>query len=188
MAEIEDKLLGSNYDGIQEFDNPMPGWWISLFIITVVWSLAYVIYFEITDLGDSQLQAYENELAAAAVKAEKREKMGGGEQMALVALSDAQSLNKGKEIYMTNCASCHLNDGGGSVGPNLTDNYWIHGGSFEDIVKIINEGVPEKGMISWKTMLKKQQIVQVASYIKNEIVGTTPANPKEAQGELYEGE
>ena len=103
----------------------------------------------------------------------------------LLALTDESSLVAGKDVFQTNCAVCHLSQGQGLVGPNLTDEYWIHGGSYADIVRIVTEGVPAKGMISWKTQISKQQIFEVSSYIMT-LKGTNPPNPKAPEGEKYE--
>jgi len=105
----------------------------------------------------------------------------------LAALTDDASLAAGKKVWDTRCIACHLNDGGGSIGPNMTDNYWIHGGDMASIVHTIKVGVPAKGMIPWESTLTPDQIMQVASYIKVKLVGSTPAVPKAPQGDLYEG-
>ena len=103
----------------------------------------------------------------------------------VVYLTDATSLGEGKKIFTTICAACHLADGGGSVGPNLTDDYWLHGGGIKDIFKTIKYGWPEKGMKSWKDDYTPVQIAQLASYVKS-LHGTKPGKPKEPQGVLYE--
>ncbi len=100
-------------------------------------------------------------------------------------LTDAASLDVGKQLYVTNCASCHGPEGQGGIGPNMTDNYYIHGGGINDMMSIIITGVPIKGMISWKGILTEQQMNQVASFMMS-MRGTTPPNPKAAQGELLE--
>ncbi len=102
-------------------------------------------------------------------------------------LSDETNLAAGSKIWNTQCFVCHLNDGGGSIGPNMTDNYWIHGGDYASIVDLIKVGVPAKGMIPWQGTLSAEQINQVASFIKLKLVGSTPAVPKAPQGDLYEG-
>lgn len=108
---------------------------------------------------------------------------GGGGGDAAPALSP--ELAAGKKTYDTSCVACHAPDGGGTVGPNLTDDFWIHGGSLDEVVKTITDGVPAKGMIAWKAMLKPEQILAVAKYIKS-LRGTTPATPKAAEGKKYE--
>ena len=103
----------------------------------------------------------------------------------VVYLKDVADIDAGKKIYTTACVACHLADAGGSVGPNLTDDYWIHGGSIKDIFKTLKYGWPEKGMKSWKDDYTPQQLAQITSYVKS-LVGTKPAKPKEPQGVLYE--
>jgi cytochrome c oxidase cbb3-type subunit 3 len=99
-------------------------------------------------------------------------------------LADADALSNGNILYQSKCAVCHGKEGEGGIGPNLTDEYWIHGGSMSDIFKTIKNGVPEMGMIAWKNDLRARDMQEVASYIKT-LVGTTPANPKDPQGEIY---
>jgi cytochrome c oxidase cbb3-type subunit 3 len=100
-------------------------------------------------------------------------------------LSDAASLEAGKKVFTTVCAACHMPDGGGNVGPNLTDTYWLHGGSIKDIFKTLKYGWPEKGMKSWKDDYSPQQLAQIASYVKS-LQGTHPAKAKEPQGTIYD--
>ena len=100
-------------------------------------------------------------------------------------LMDAASLDAGKKLYVTNCASCHGPDGQGGIGPNMTDNYYIHGAGINDLMSTIIQGVPIKGMISWKGILNDQQMNQVASFMMS-LRGTTPPNQKAAQGDLVE--
>jgi cytochrome c oxidase cbb3-type subunit 3 len=105
----------------------------------------------------------------------------------VVALTDGPALDAGAKIFATNCAACHLADGGGSVGPNLTDEYWIHGGGITNVFTTVKYGVPAKGMIAWKDQLSPVQIQQVASYILT-LKGTTPATPKAPEGDLWKGD
>jgi cytochrome c oxidase cbb3-type subunit 3 len=107
-----------------------------------------------------------------------------GESVRLSVLTDSESIEKGKSIYAANCIVCHGANGEGLIGPNFCDSNWIHGGAVEDLVRIINVGVPAKGMIAWDKTLTPEQILQVASYILT-FEGTNPANQKAAEGELY---
>ena len=180
-------LLDHNYDGIQELDNDLPPWWVYLFYLTIVISIVYVFVYHVSDFGPDQAQEYRNEVDSwdqkvAAIEAAKpvEESLAG-----LVPFTDDVSLNKGQQIFASNCAACHAMDGGGGIGPNMTDKYWIHGEQFSDIIRTIKVGVPEKGMIPWKGVLNSQQIKEVGSYILT-LQGTTPAKPKEPQGQLYE--
>lgn len=185
MSEEEDKLLEHSYDGIQEFDNPMPTWWVGLFVFTIIWAVGYLFYYNITGLGETQLEEYHNEL----VQAEK--KYGGHKEevkVEIALLTDAKDISEGEKTFKMNCASCHGQVGEGVIGPNLGDKFWKHGGDFKSIVHTITEGVPEKGMISWKPILGTQKIVQVASYIDQKFRNTNPPNGKAPEGEEYKGE
>jgi len=185
MAEVEDKLLDHNYDGIQEFDNPMPTWWVGLFVLTIIWAVVYLFYYDITGIGDTQLEDYKQELAIA------EEKYGGEnaqESIAIALMGTEDDIAAGKKIYEMNCQSCHGAAGEGGVGPNLGDKFWKHGGDFKSIAHTITVGVPEKGMISWEAILKTKKIVQVTSYIEKELKNTNPPNGKAPEGEEYQGE
>jgi cytochrome c oxidase cbb3-type subunit III len=161
----EPLLLDHNYDGIQELDNKLPRWWVWLFYITIIFAAVYMVYYHVTRTGDLQAAEYDKEMkAGAAVKAAA---MGNFESglAALKPQTDAVVLDGGRQTYAKFCAPCHRADGGGLVGPNLTDDYWIHGSNYVDSVKVIWDGVPAKGMITWKTVLKPSEIEAVASYI-----------------------
>lgn len=169
------------YDGIKELDNDMPSWWVWLFIITIVFSLIYLVRLWVFRADDLlQEKEFQKEMAAAP-KASKPI-----EEMAMALLEDDLSLSNGKETWTKICSVCHLVDGGGLVGPNMTDKYWIHGNTVEDLFAVLTNGVIEKGMISYKDQLSPRQRLEVISYIMLRLQGTTPANPKEPQGELYE--
>ncbi len=179
-----DKLLSDHeYDGIRELDNDLPSWWIWLFVITIVFSIVYLERLWIFE-ADSLIQEkeYERELVVAY---EAQVAMADA-NFEIAVLSDPASLASGKDTWIKLCAVCHLADGGGLVGPNMTDNYWIHGNTVEDMFNIVAEGVIEKGMIPYKDQLSPRNRLEVVSYIIEEIVGSTPANPKDPEGELYE--
>jgi len=161
----EPLLLDHDYDGIQELDNQLPRWWVWLFYITIIFSAVYLVYYHVTRTGDLQAAEYAKEMKAG--EQIKAAAMGKFETSiaTLQPSTDAVSLEAGKQTYAKFCAPCHRADGGGLVGPNLTDDYWIHGSNYCDTVKIIWDGVPAKGMITWKTVLKPEQIQSVASYI-----------------------
>ena len=161
----EPLLLDHNYDGIQELDNKLPRWWVWLFYITIIYSAIYLVYYHVTRTGDLQAAEYAKEMKAG--EQIKNGAMGKFESTiaTLQPASDASVLETGHQTYTKFCAPCHRADGGGLVGPNLTDNYWIHGSNYVDTVKIIWDGVPAKGMITWKTVLKPDEIQSVASYI-----------------------
>jgi cytochrome c oxidase cbb3-type subunit 3 len=161
----EPLLLDHEYDGIQELDNQLPRWWVWLFYITIIFAAVYLVYYHVTRSGDLQAAEYTKEMAAGQqVKAAAMGKFESG-IATLQPSADPAVLENGRQTYAKFCAPCHRVDGGGLVGPNLTDDYWIHGSAYADSVKIIWDGVPAKGMITWKTVLKPEEIQSVASYI-----------------------
>jgi cytochrome c oxidase cbb3-type subunit 3 len=162
----EPLLLDHNYDGIQELDNKLPRWWVWLFYITIIYSAIYLVYYHVTRTGDLQAAEYANEMKIG--EQIKNGAMGKFESTiaTLQPASDAAVLESGHQTYTKLCAICHRVDGGGLVGPNLTDDYWIHGGKYSDTVAIIWNGVPEKGMVAWKKNgLKPNDVIAVASCI-----------------------
>ncbi len=181
-AEI---MLDHDYDGIHELDNNLPPWWIWGFYATIGYAAIYLIVFITGDALNTSVE-YENEMAAAQEKVEAYLATAANsvDESNVVALTEGSALDAGAKIFAENCAACHLADGGGSVGPNLTDEYWIHGGGITNVFTTIKYGVPEKGMISWKEQLSPSKMQQVASYILT-LQGTTPANPKAPEGEIW---
>jgi cytochrome c oxidase cbb3-type subunit 3 len=176
-----DKLLsGHEYDNIRELDNNLPKWWVWLFIITIVWSVVYIFAFDVVKMVPYQVDEWKNEMAAAGVATPGQP--APVDAASLVVLTDQASLDAGKDIWSKQCKVCHLDGGQGLVGPNLCDDFSIHGCNYADVVNIIVVGAPEKGMISWKTQLSNTQIQQVSSFIMT-LKGTTPPNPKAPQGE-----
>lgn len=175
---------GHDYDGIQELDNRMPPWLQSLFYATIVFAIIYSIYY-FGGLGDMQIAELDKEIASA--EAEKKaymEKVGASmDENSVALLTDNAGIDQGKKIFQEKCTACHGTEGGGSVGPNLTDEYWLHGGGIHNVFKVIKYGVPEKGMISWEKQLSPTDIQKVASFVLS-LKGTKPANAKEPQGEL----
>ena len=176
-------LLDHNYDGIQELDNQLPRWWVWLFYITIIYSAVYLVYYHVTRTGDLQTAEYDKEMKAG--NALKTAAMGNFESSipSLLPSKDGAVIESGRQIYVKFCAPCHRADGGGLVGPNLTDDYWIHGSSYADTVKVIWDGVPAKGMITWKAVLKPDEIQSVASYLYT-LRGAklaTPGKPPENQ-------
>lgn len=182
-----DELLSNHdYDGIQELNNPMPKWWLWLFYITIIFAAVYMVRYHIMKTGDLQDEEYAKEMAEAAMKAKPKTSRELSASTVTI-LTDEVSLIAGKVIYDKNCLVCHLAKGEGLVGPNLTDEYWIHGGSIGDIYKIIEVGNPSKGMISWKGQLTPKQMQEVGSFILS-LQGSNPPNQKAPEGELYKAE
>lgn len=177
-----------NYDGIIELDNSLPPWWVYMFYGTIAFGFAYVIYFHFLD-GPSQAEEYNKEIELASLKKTEMLKQTAGkvDENSVTLLTEAADIAKGKSSFVTKCAACHGQAGEGGVGPNLTDEYWIHGGSINDIFKTIKYGVQEKGMIAWEAQMQPTEMQQVASFIMS-LKGTNPANAKAPQGDLYKAE
>jgi cytochrome c oxidase cbb3-type subunit 3 len=178
----EPLLLDHEVDGIRELDNKLPRWWVWLFYLTIVFAVVYMAYYHVFATGDlaskgQMVTEYQAEMKiGAALKAAAMSKFEATIP-SLKPSADPDVLARGKQIFLTLCAPCHRPDGGGLVGPNLTDNYWIHGSNFADNVTTIWNGVPAKGMITWKNTLKPEEVFDVASYIYT-LRGTHPPNPK----------
>ncbi len=175
-----------SYDGITELDNFMPPWLQWVFIGSIAFAVIYFVNYTVLGIGPTGEEEYQEELRLEAIAAETRKAnlVAGIDETTVVFDESAAAISSGKSIFETNCAACHAADGGGGVGPNLTDEFWLHGGSIQDVFKVVKYGVVEKGMIPWQDQLSPEQMQQVSSYILT-LVGTTPANPKEPQGEPY---
>lgn len=181
-----DLLMDHDYDGIKELDNNLPPWWVYLFYICIVFGVIYFARYEVFG-GDDQEMELKKEMAQAKIDVEEYLKTAPDlmDEKTVVLLTDAPSLEAGKEIFTTNCAACHRADAGGQIGPNLTDNRWILGGGIKNLFHTItNGGRDGKGMISWKGTLKPKEIQKVASYILS-LQGSNPKEPKEPQGEIW---
>jgi cytochrome c oxidase cbb3-type subunit 3 len=184
-----DITLGHNYDGIRELDNHLPPWWINMFALTCIWALGYMWYYHWGGEGPNQEQEYNNsvETAKKEIAIALAGKSNAVDESSVTALTDASALSEGELIYKSVCAACHGQQGEGLVGPNFTDEYWLHGGGIKNVFKVIKYGVPEKGMIAWSAQLKPVDIQKVASYILT-LKGTNPPNPKAPQGEIWKEE
>ena len=170
-------LLDHEYDGIQELDNNLPRWWVWLFNLSIVFAVIYTVYYHGLDKGDLMAAEYEREMVVGnKIKLATLAKFEQ-EMPSLQPSTDQGLVADGQRIYSTLCAPCHRVDAGGLVGPNLTDDFWIHGKEFKDNLKIIYDGVPDKGMLTWKGVLTPREIHAVASYIYT-MRGSNPKNPK----------
>jgi len=186
IDEESEIILDHNYDGIHELDNVLPPWWVYLFYATIIFAGVYLVRFHIVK-EYNQIEEFEQEVVAAnlAIEAYKKTAKDLVDINTVKVLTDPNDLAAGKKIFETNCVACHMADGGGGIGPNLTDEYWILGGGIKNVFKTVSEGGRAgKGMVSWKTILKPAEMAQVSSYVL-QFQGTTPANPKVAEGELY---
>ncbi|MFN8278464.1 MAG: cbb3-type cytochrome c oxidase N-terminal domain-containing protein [Chitinophagales bacterium] len=177
-----DILLDHNYDGIRELDNDLPPWWKYSFYISIVWAFCYIVYYFFG--GPGQIDEYNKAVADAKVQMEeyaRKNKDRVDENN--VKLADAAGISEGADIFKANCVACHGSKGEGGVGPNLTDVYWLHGGSINEIFKSIKYGWTAKGMKAWETDLSAGQIRNVASFIHS-LQGSNPPNGKAPQGEM----
>jgi cytochrome c oxidase cbb3-type subunit 3 len=186
MEEEQEIILDHNYDGIKELDNDLPPWWVWGFYATILFAVIYLARFHIFN-GVDQETEYEQEVVAAQLAIEEYKKTAKDlvDINTVVLLTDAEDLNAGKAVFELNCVACHKADGGGGIGPNLTDKHWILGGGIKNVFKTISEGGRDgKGMIAWKQSLKPAEMAQVASYVLS-MQGTTPADPKAPEGEIW---
>jgi cytochrome c oxidase cbb3-type subunit III len=180
-----DIMLDHNYDGIRELDNALPPWWKYGFIFTIVLAFIYLGYFHAFGSGKNPTEEYADEMEKARIEKEIYD-AGNKDKVdeKNVPMVDANGIKAGQAIFESKCAACHVKDGGGNVGPNLTDDYWLHKGSLNDIYATIKNGYPEKGMTAWGSTFTPKEISQIASYVKT-LRGTKPAAPKAPQGDLY---
>ena len=187
IDQEEEIVLNHNYDGIKELDNALPPWWVWGFYATIVFAVVYMAKYHVFD-GDSQIQEFENEMELARLEIEEYKKTAKDlvDYTTVVALTEAADIEAGKAVFVQNCAVCHKPDGGGSIGPNLTDKHWVLGGGINNIFKTISQGGrPAKGMEAWsKKGLKPSEIQQVASYILT-LEGTNPSGAKAPEGEIW---
>ncbi len=177
--KLDDKLMDHDYDGINELDNPPPRWIMAIFYITIGFSILYGAYYFWLDVGDHQDAEYARKSAihddlyqTASLSSDE-----------LVLLTDASDIEEGKQVYNEmNCFACHgMNGEGNAVGPNLTDDFWIHGCSFQNVFNIVKNGNPAKGMTAFKSQISDEKIQKVASFVLT-LKGTNPSNAKEPQG------
>lgn len=192
LAPIEkeqDIDTGHEYDGIRELDNHLPPWWTGLFYATIIWGVIYLVVYHVTDNLPLSVGEYQIELAEAEEKARALQALRPAaviDANTLEYKSDEEILKRGRAVFAAStCGSCHRNDGGGNaIGPNLTDDYWLHGGSIRDIYNTINTGFIEKGMPAWGKTMTASDVRDVAFFVMS-LKGSTPPNAKAAQGELY---
>ena len=185
LEKEADVMLDHDYDGIRELDNPLPPWWKYGFYITIVVGVIYLLNFHVFGYGKNPTEEYAAEMGKARIEKElyeanNKDKIDENN----VPMADATGLLKAKEIFTTKCWACHGKLGEGGAGPNLTDDYWLHKGSLNDIYQTIKNGYPDKGMQSWAAEFTPKEIGYLASYIKK-LHNTNPSNPRAPQGDLY---
>lgn len=188
VEQEADHLLDHNYDGIQELDNALPPWWKYGFVITIGFALVYLLNFHVLGNGKNPTEEYQAEMASAQIAKEAFEAKNKDRiDEAHVPMATAAGIQNGKTNYTANCVACHGANGEGGVGPNLTDDYWLHKGSLNDIFGTIKKGYPDKGMQSWASKFNPKEISELASFVKT-LHGTKPANGKAPQGDLFSEE
>lgn len=184
IEKEEDILLDHNYDGIQELDNSLPPWWKYGFYLSIVVGVIYFWYYHGGGGGLTSHEEYVESVEKAQKEiAEYLATAADNVDENTVVMLDGSDIAAGKNLFIERCAACHVADGGGNIGPNLTDDYWIYGGSIKDVFMSIKYGRPN-GMQPWEKEYSPKQIAQLASFVKS-LRGTTPANPKDKQGTLY---
>ncbi len=187
ISEEKDLVMEHEFDGITELNNPTPGWFMVLFYGSIIFAVVYFLNYEVFGFGPNQEQEYVAETEQAALDKEAfllnpANAKSAVNENNMVLSTDQAVLTAGAALYASRCTPCHGEHGEGIVGPNLTDEYWIHGGDVKDVFKTIKYGVPEKGMIAWEKSLSAQQISDITNYVMS-LQGTNPAGAKAAQGD-----
>lgn len=187
LSEEEDLVIDHAYDDIRELDNPTPAWFMGLFYATMVFGVVYLSVYHVFGWGMNQNDEYKKEMRVAEQerKAYLASQVDNVDENSVEVDKSPEVIAEGKAIFDQNCIACHGAVGEGGIGPNLTDNYWLHGASIKDVFKTIKRGVPDKGMIAWEQQLSPSKIAQVANYILS-LQGTNPPNAKAPQGDLNE--
>lgn len=175
--------LGHEYDGIRELNNRLPPWWLYGFYLTIVFAGIYLWRFHVSGSGPSSEQEYNRSVERAELRIKEYLKAKGDavDENTVKWMTDAADVAEGKVIFEKSCVTCHLANGGGSVGPNLTDDYWLHGNSAKDVFKVVKYGI--NAMPTWQNAYNNKQIAQVISYVKT-LHGTKPAGAKAPDGVL----
>jgi cytochrome c oxidase cbb3-type subunit 3 len=186
--DVMDQVREHVYDGIQEYDNPLPSWWVWLFLLSIAFGVAYLGWYHAMG-GKSLLQAFkEDALAQQALLQGSGQSGGGGEAASepvdyAVKYADQALVEAGREAYQTNCAPCHGDKGQGGIGPNLTDAFWLHGGDAASITNSIADGIPDKGMPGWKAVLGPSKAEAAAAFVFTSLRNTNVDGGKAPQGD-----
>ncbi len=179
----ESQLLEHSYDGIQEYDNPLPRWWLAIFWVCIVFAPLYILFFHFGP-GLLALERYDRAMMIATEKQMASIlAMGEINESLIVGLMDDESMmNGGRKVFTAKCATCHGVFGEGGIGPNLTDDHWLHGPQLMDIYRTVREGVPDKGMLAWERQLRPAELLAVSAHVAG-LLGSDPPNAKDPQGE-----
>lgn len=187
IEKEKDIILAHPHDGIYELDNDLPPWWLGLFYGSIAFAVIFIGYNHFSEYGQTNVEKYEASVKKAEIQIE--EYLAGQANLVdesnVTMLEDEADIAQGAAVYKERCVACHGALGEGGIGPNMTDQYWLHGGGIKDVFKTVKYGVPGKGMQAWKDDLTAAQMHQVSSFILT-LQGTNPPNGKEAQGDLYE--
>lgn len=190
VAQEQDIVMHHEYDGIRELDNSLPPWWVWLFYGTIIWGVIYFVNMHVIKVWPDQDTEYRNEMAQvkADVDAYLATMSDQVDENTMTRSTEPAMLAQGSSVYTANCTPCHGTalEGKEGLGPNLTDDYWKHGGDVKDIFRVIKYGVPEKGMISWKSQLKPIEIAALTDFIMSKH-GSLPPNAKAPEGDLWQG-
>ena len=187
MEKEKDILMDHDFDGIKELDNRIPPWFNYLFYGTIIFGIIYMLDYHVLKTGKLPAQEYQEEMHIAAMQRAELIRSGAlVNENNVTLLKDASALSDGKDIFKADCVPCHGENAQGVIGPNLTDQYWIHGGGIKNVFKTIKYGVPAKGMLTWEGKLNPREIQEVASYVIS-LQGTNPPNAKAPQGQKWEG-
>ncbi len=182
--QADDRLLDHNYDGIQEYDNPMPGWWVNLFWITIIFSIAYVAWYHI-GMGPSIHEKYENSRAAFVEKqAEKYKDLVVSEKVLTEFSHNPDLMAAAKLKFEAKCATCHGAQGAGLACPNLTDDHYLHGPELMNFYTVIRDGVKGKQMKGWLEELGPYNVMLLASYVGT-MAGSHVPNGRDPEGILF---
>lgn len=184
--EHEAPDTGHDYDGIREYDNRLPNWWLATLYASIVFAFGYWAYYHVLSMGPLQHEQYLAEMEQASKAAEAQNALrGAATDESLVALmSDGAAMEEAKAAFGQSCAACHAANGEGLIGPNLTDAYWIHGARPTDILEVIAHGVPAKGMPAWGDVLGRAKVEKLAAFVSTMEGKNLPG--KAPEGELHQ--
>lgn len=184
LSEEKDLAMEHKFDDIVELDNPTPAWFMWMFYGTIAFAFGYMIYYHVLSIGPLQEEEYAIEMQKA--QADKLKYLasssGSIDENSVKLTAESGVISAGNAIFIANCVACHGDKAQGIVGPNLTDEFWLHGGKINNVFKTIKYGIPEKGMISWEKTLSPKQISEVANFVLS-LKGSKPSNAKAPQGD-----